>query len=182
MVTASTTDTILPTKGISINYRQNLLVTNIGFQLGIEKYHFQNSKYKVIGIATLLFERKPNVYNSAGFIFGNAIRRTYKYGIYLEHALNVGYLGSYYNFDVYKTDSKGNIVNIGREWTNSFVFGYSIGLGYDFLMLTKTNIQLFLKPNYFIKYPNNDNFFLLNNYYLEAGITVHPKWIKWLSK
>jgi hypothetical protein len=182
-VTATNTDTIIPTKGITINYRQNLWVTNIGVQLGIEKYYFQNSKYKVIGLASLVFERKPGVYNSAGFIFGNTLRRTYKYGIYLEHGLNIEYLGSYYNFDVYKTDSKGNIVNIGREWTNSGIFGYSVGLGYDFSRVIKTNMQLFLKPNFFIiKYPNNDNYSLLNNYYIEAGIVVHPKWIKWLSK
>lgn len=169
---ASDADTTKASKGISICY------IPIGLQLGLENYYFQNEKYKIIGSASVLFQRFPSYYSSAGLIVSSTLRKTGKTGWYFEHGIKFGYLGSYYDFDMYKVKSDGSIVNIGRTWTSSIILGYSVGLGYDFSKMTKVNLQLFFKPGLYYRFPNNDNVFYLNNYSLEFGVILHPKWIK----
>jgi len=158
--------------GISLSYVPN------GGQLGVEKYYLQSNKYKIIGSAHLIYQRFPNYYSSVGLIYSNSLRRTNKLGIYNEHGFQIGYLGSYYDFDMYKTKSDGSIVNIGRKWTSSMIIGYFIGLGYDFSKHTKINLKLFVKPGIYYRFPNNDNVFYLNNYSIEIGLIFHPKWFK----
>jgi len=154
--------------GISLSYIGN------GLQLGVEKFYLKNEKYKIIGSAQVNFQRFPGYYSSAGLIFNSLLRRTYAAGIFLEHGLQFGYLGSYYDFDVYKTNSDGNIVNLGRTWANSVILGYFAGVGYDFLKRTGMDFQLFVKPGFYYRVPNNDNIFYLNNFSFEIGLILHP--------
>jgi hypothetical protein len=176
-IDASDTDTIIFTKGISVSY-WGTLINNNGLLLSLEKYYLQTEKFKIIGSASIVFQRRKNVYTSAGLIVGSALRKTYNWGVFFEYGIKFGYLGSYYDFDFYKTNSDGNIVNIGRKWTNSIILGYSLGLGYNFSKLTKTNLQLFIKPNLYYRFPNYDNIFYFNNYSIEVGLILHPKWFK----
>jgi len=169
---ASDADTTNASKGISICYIQN------GLQLGLENYYFQNEKYKIIGAASVLFQRFPSYYSSAGLVVSSSLRKTGKKGWYYEHGIKFGYLGSYYDFDMYKVKSDGSIVNIGRTWRSSVILGYSVGFGYDFSKKTKANLQLFFKPGLYYRFPNNDNVFYLNNYSIEIGLILHPKWFK----
>lgn len=115
-------------------------------------------------------------YSSAGFILNNMIRRTSKIGIYWEQGIKLGYLGSCYDFDIYNVNSDGDVVDVGRKWVSSAIFGFSVGFSYDFSE-KKTNLQLVFKPGLFCRLPNNDNPFYLNNYSLETGMAFHPKWI-----
>jgi len=169
---ASNADTTKASKGISICYIPN------GLQLGLENYYFQNAKYKIIGSASLLFQRFPSYYTSAGLVVSSILRKTGKFGLYFEQGIKFGYLGSYYDFDMYKVKSDGSIVNIGRTWRSSVILGYSVGFGYDFSKKTKANLQLFFKPGLYYRFPNNDNVFYLNNYSIEIGLILHPKWFK----
>ena len=148
-----------------------------GLRLGIEKTYFQSTKYSVIGSATLQMNRKPDIYTSAGFNFGNTLRRTWKRGFYLEHGINIGYLGRYYDFDIYRTNSDGNIINVGRKWNSTMILGYSIGMGYDFTQKTNTNVKLFLKPGIFYDLLNRTNYYYVNNYSIEIGVVLHPQWL-----
>jgi hypothetical protein len=133
----------------------------------------------VIGSASLIAERKPSIYTAVGILVGNALRRTFKCGVYLEQGIEVGYLGRYYHFDFYEINADGDIVNIGRPWKSSFIGGGFIGAGYDFLRLTRLNLQIFLKPSLYLKIPDDDNYYLLHNRGFEAGVIVHPKWMQW---
>jgi hypothetical protein len=175
---ASNADTSKTLKGISISY-SGIITSNYGIQLGLEKYYLQTEKYKIIGVKSLVIQRKSDAYTLAGVILGSTLRRTFKWGFYFEQGIQIGYLGSYYDFDIYKTNSDGKIINVGRKWFSSGTIGYSAGLGYDFSKTTKINLQLFVKPSLYYRFPYNDNIFFSNNYSLEAGIILHPKWLKW---
>ena len=174
-IKARDTDTTKTLKGISISY-WGTMKHNYGLQIGLEKYYLQSEKFKIIGSASIVCQRKPDIYTSFGIIAGSTLRRTFKRGLYFEHSMKFGYLGSYYDFDMYKTNSDGKIVSIGRKWASSIIVGYSFGLGFDFSKKTKNNFQLFIKPNIYYRAPNNDNIFYLNNYSIEAGLVFHPKW------
>ena len=169
---ADSTKTTVATKGICVSYIRH------GLQVGLENYYFQNEKYKIIGSASLLFQRMPTHYSSAGLILTSTLRRTKKSGWYNENSIYGGYLGSYYDFDLYKTKSDGTIVNVGRSWMSSVILGISVGLGYDFSKKTKINLQVFFKPGLYYRYPNNDSPFYNNDYTIEIGLILHPKWIK----
>ncbi len=163
--------------GISLSYWGNKGTSN-GMQIGYEKYQLQSKKYKIIVGCNLLFEKRKQSYSSFGILASSGLRRTFKFGIFLEYNIKAGYLGSYYPFDFYKTNANGDIVNIGRKVVHSLAFGNSFGFGYDFSTKTKLNLQFLIKPNLYYRYPNNDNPFYLNNFALEAGVILHPKLIK----
>ncbi len=163
-------------KGISLSY-WGTLSNNYGLKLGYQNNYIQTDKYKITGTFSFLVNRKPEIYTSVGLTYESALRRTYKSGMYFEHGIYFGYLGSYYDFDFYRTNNDGIIINVGRKWTSSLIFGYSFAFGYDFSKKTRFNSQLFFKPNIYYKFPNNDNIFYLNNYSIEIGFVIHPKWI-----
>jgi hypothetical protein len=177
-VTASHIDSTKSIKGISISYWNKPLTYTNGFQIGMEKYLLQTEKFKVIFSTTLNLQRRKDVYSAAGLSVGSALRRTYKFGLFLEYGIKLGYQGSYYDFNLYKLNSDDKVVNVGRKWISSAIFGYSFGLGYDFAKVSRLDLQLFVKPNLYYKIPNNDNVFYYNNIGLEAGLTFHPKWFR----
>lgn len=173
---ASGSDTTRTNKSIVVSY-WGTLNNNIGIKLGLEKTRVFSSNYAVYSSISLLINRKPDTYTSAGIVLNSSLRRTGKRGLYFDHGLNFGYLGSYYDFDFYRTNSDNEIVNVGRKWVSSIILGYSFGLGYDFAKKTKTNVQIFIKPGIYYRFPNNDNIFYLNNYSIEMGLALHPKWL-----
>ena len=176
-VFASDNDSIKSAWGISISY-WGTVINSSGIQAGLEKKVLQSEKYTLVNSMSLLTQRRKDIYTSAGLRVGSDLRRTYRWGLYLEHGIRFGYLGSYYDIDIYKIDPDGEIVNIGRKWINSIVLGYSLGFGYDFSKVSKLNMQIFVKPNIYYRVPNNDNPFYLNNFSFEAGLIVHPKFLR----
>lgn len=173
---ASGIDTTRTNKSITVSY-WGTLNNNPGLKVGLEKTRIFSSKYAVISSVSLLVNRKPDIYTSVGAILNSSLRKTGKRGLYLEHGLNFGYLGSYYDFDFYRTNSDNEIVNVGRKWVSSIILGYSFGFGYDFAKTTKKNMQIFIKPGIYYRFPNNDNIFYLNNYTIEMGLALHPRWL-----
>lgn len=171
---ASDMDTTNTSRSIIISY-WGTLNNNPGLKVGVEKTRSFTSKYAVGNSLSLLINRKPDLYTSAGVILNSSLRITGKRGFYFDHTLNFGYLGSYYDFDFYRTNADNQIVNVGRKWVGSIILGYSIGLGYDFSKKTSTDLQLFIKPGIYYRLPNNDNIFFLNNYTVEVGVAFHPK-------
>lgn len=124
--------------------------------------------------ASLFLQQRSDVYTSLTITTGSTLRRNYKCGFYFDHALKLGYAGHYYHFDVYETNSEDEIVNVGHQWTSSFVAGYSFAVGYNFSRIIKQDIRIFAGPNIYLKFPNNDNLFLLNNYNLQIGMVFRP--------
>ncbi|NOU48171.1 MAG: hypothetical protein HOO86_14075 [Bacteroidales bacterium] len=175
-VNALGTDTTRSNKSIIVSY-WGTLSNNPGIKMGLEKTRVFSSKYAVNSSISLLINRKPDIYTSAGIILNSSLRMTGKRGLYFEHGINFGYLGSYYDFDFYRTNSDNEIVNVGRKWVSSVILGYSLGLGYDFSKKTNTNVQIFIKTGLYYRFPNNDNLFYLNNYSVEMGLALHPKWL-----
>ena len=173
---ASGIDTTRTDKSIIVSY-WGTLSNNPGIKIGIEKTRIFSSKYSVNNSLSLLVNRKPDIYTLAGITLSSSLRRTGKSGLYFEHGINFGYLGSYYDFDFYRTNSENEIVNVGRKWLSSIILGYSFGLGYDFAKKTKNNMQIFVKPGIYYRFPNNDNIFYLNNYSIEMGLAIHPNWL-----
>lgn len=173
---ASGIDTTRTDKSIIVSY-WGTLNNNPGIKIGIEKTRIFSSKYSVNNSLSLLVNRKPDIYTLAGITLSSSLRRTGKSGLYFEHGINFGYLGSYYDFDFYRTNSENEIVNVGRKWLSSIILGYSFGLGYDFAKKTKNNMQIFVKPGIYYRFPNNDNIFYLNNYSIEMGLAIHPNWL-----
>jgi len=173
---ALSTDTTQTSKGIVVSY-WGTLNSNPGLKLSFENTRLFTPKYAGNSSISLLINRKPDIYTSAGIVLNSSLRRTGRRGLYFEHGLNIGYMGSYYDFDFYRTNSDNEIVNVGRKWVSSIILGYSFGLGYDFLEKTNRNIQIFIKPGIYYRFPNNDNIFYLNNYSVEIGFALHPKWL-----
>lgn len=175
-VFASEADSTHGNKSMVFSYRGTLR-DNPGLKLGIEKTYLQSSKYTVFGSVSIILNTKPDIYFSAGLTFSSTLRRTGNCGLYFEHELNVGYLGKFYEFNTYRINSSGDIINIGRKWTSSFMVGYSVGIGYDFSKKTKYDLQFYFKPGIYYLLPNKANFFYVNNYSFEAGFALHPKWL-----
>ena len=173
---ASDTDSSLVNRSVIVSY-WGTLDNNLGIKLGLENTRTFSSKYAVINSLSILVNRKPDTYTSAGIVLNGSFRRTGKKGLYFEHGINFGYLGSYYDFDFYRTNSKNEIVNMGKKWVGSIILGYSFGLGYDFAQKTNADVQIFVKPGIYYRFPNNDNIFYLNNYSVELGFALHPKWL-----
>jgi hypothetical protein len=173
-ILASDNDSIKSNWGISVSYWGTAIFNN-GIIIGLEKKMFQSEKYTIVNSLSLCSIRRTDIYTSAGLRFGSDLRRTYQWGLYIEHGIRFGYLGTYYDIDIYKINSDGEIVNIGRKWENSIVLGYSLGFGYDFSKVSKLNMKAFVKPNIYYKFPNNDDPFYFNNYSIEIGLIVYPK-------
>lgn len=173
---ASNPDSTKSNIGIITSYR-GIIDNTPGLSVGIENTYFQSAKYSVLGSATIFLNRKPDVFTSTGFNLGSTLRRTGKRGIYLEHGINIGYLGKYYNFDIYRTNSDGNIVNVGRKLNSTITLGYSIGMGYDFSIKTNTDLKLFIKPGLYYDLINKTNYYYVNNYSIEIGLIFHPQWL-----
>jgi hypothetical protein len=178
---ADSGDTALPSKGISVAFWQTM-GNYQGAQIGLEYSFFQNDRYKVIGCPSLVVQHRADVVTSGGIILEHSVRRTFKPGLFLQQGFRLGYLGSYFPFDVYKTDVDGNVINVGRVLNSAFLFGSSIALGYDFRTLTKVNIQLFIRPNLYFLAPNYVNWVEYSFKSIEAGITFHPIRIRWFAK
>lgn len=151
---------------------------NYGTKVGIGKVIPFSEKYSLHSNLSLIFNRKSGIYSSGGLTIDNFIRRTSNWGGYFEHGINVGYLGSIYDFDLYKTNSQGQIINVGKKWLSSIIFGYSFGIGYDFSKKTKADFQLFFRPGLYFRVPNFDNTFYINSYSIEGGIIWKPKFMK----
>lgn len=166
---ASDLDTLKSNLGLTVSYWQGIK-SETGFQLGVERYTLRAGKYDVIQNASLLIQRRSNVYTSFSLTIGTTLRRNFKWGMFFDHSIRAGYAGHYYDFDSYKTNTNDEIVNVGRKWTSSMIVGYSFALGYNFSKITKQNISIFARPNIFLKFPNKDNLFLLNNFSIEAGV------------
>ncbi|MFC0875794.1 hypothetical protein ACE01N_04325 [Saccharicrinis sp. FJH2] len=176
IIVASNPDSTSRSVGIVVSYR-GIIRNTPGLSLGIEKTYLQSAKYSVLGSATLQLNQKPDVFTSTGFNLGSTLRRTWNSGLYLEHGVNMGYLGKYYNFDIYRTNSDGDIVNTGRKLKSTMTLGYSIGLGYDFSKKANTNIQLFVKPGIYYDLFDRSNYYILNYYSIEMGLIFHPQWL-----
>lgn len=161
-------------KGVSVSYWGNFK-TRRGFSIGIEKYYLESKKYCVVGNTSLVYENRSSLSSALGVVTGSSLRRKFKLGVYSEHGVKLGYWGSYYNFDFYRSRSDGSIVNIGRKWNNAVIVGYTLGLGYDRIKISATHIRLFVKANFYYKVPNYGNVFYLNNYSFETGIVFDPK-------
>jgi len=155
--------------GISIGYWGNGSQSK-GIFLGYQKNLINTEKYKIITGLDLVFEKMPQNYSSYGLIAKTGVRRTLKSGIFFEYYLRAGYLGSYYPFDLYRVNSEGEVINYGKKVFSTFAFGNSIGIGYDFSYKTKLNLQIFINPILYYRYPNNDNPFYTNNTGIQAGV------------
>lgn len=163
-------------KGISVAYFGNLS-DNHGAQVGLENYYLQTAKYKIIGTPTLMIQVKPKSAVTVGIMMNSTLRRTYDWGLFWEHTIKIGYMGSVYKFDFYKINDNNEIVNIGRKWNSSIMLGYAFGLGYDFSKRSNLPAQVFIKPNLFYRFPNFDNPFYLNNFSMEAGMSFQPSFL-----
>lgn len=151
---------------------------NYGAKVGVGRVIPFSEKYSLHSSLSLIINRKSGIYTSGGFTIDNSIRRTSNWGGYWEHGVNIGYLGSIYDFDLYKTNSQGQIINVGNKLLSSVIFGYTFGIGYDFFKKTKTDFQLFFRPGLYFRVPNFDNTFYINSYSIEAGIIWKPKFMK----
>ncbi|MBN1117220.1 MAG: hypothetical protein JXA77_08455 [Bacteroidales bacterium] len=161
---------------LSIGY-WGTLNQSYGVKLGVGRVINFSEKYSLHRNYSLLLNRKPDVYKSAGIAADNIIRRTGNKGFYWEHGINIGYLGSIYDFDLFQTNSQGQIINVGKKWLSSVIFGYSLGFGYDFSKKTKADFQLFFRPGLYHRFPNFDNSFYINQFSIEAGVIWHPKFM-----
>jgi len=162
--------------GISINYWKGFIDGTSGFNVGFERSFLKTQKYNIIGNISIISGTKKESYFMSGIILGNTIRRTYKFGLFFDHSFRLGYLGSYYFDDIYRIKNN-EIVNVHQEWLSSATFGYAFGLGYDFSKISKLDIQLFARPSIFLRYPNFDNLFIMNNINFELGLCFRPDFL-----
>jgi hypothetical protein len=149
-----------------------------GLRAGYEHPFFSAEEFSVYGGAAIAAHHKPDIYTTAEISISNTVRKTFPFGLLVEHGIRIGYLGCYYHFDLYELDDDNNIVNVGREWKSSVVGGYFIGTGYDFSKNTPMNLLFFVRTSLYLKIPNNDSYALFHNNGIEAGITLYPKWLQ----
>jgi hypothetical protein len=171
---ASDTDTLKCRYAFSASNTKGIKSDN-GFNLGIERFAFETGKINVMQNASLLIQQRSDVYTCLTFTIGSTLRRNYKYGFYFDHSIKAGYAGHYYKFDIFETNSNNDIVNVGHKWISSMIVGYSFAVGYNLSGITNQDIRIFAKPNIYLKVPNKNNLFLLNNFYVEMGIAFRPK-------
>ena len=151
---------------------------NYGAKIGVGRVISFTEKYSLHSNLSLIINRKFATYTSSGVSIDNFLRRTSKSGVYWEHGINAGYLGNKYDFDLYQTNNQGQIINVGKKWLSSVVFGYSFGVGYDFSKKTKADFQLFFRSGLYFRVPNFENAFYINSYSIETGVVWKPKFMK----
>ncbi len=166
---ASDKDSLNKVLHFNVSIFKGAIVNTYGLNFGVEKTVFQNDKYKIFCGLNLNSGIKKDAYFSGGLTFSNTLRRTYKFGLFFEHAVKFGYLGSYYSNDLFIIKDE-EIKNIGNRWLSSLTLGYFLGLGYDFSKISKLDFQIFGGTNFFYRVPNFDNMFYFNNISLEAGV------------
>ncbi len=166
---ANDRDTLTKKIYFNLTFFNAAIVKTYGLNFGIEKTLFQNDKYHIINGIKLNSGIKKDAYLMGGFTYSSSLRRTYKFGMFFEHSVRFGYLGSYYFNDLYFIKDE-QIKNIGRKWLSSLTLGYFLGLGYDFSKKSNLDLQIFAGTNFFYRFPNLDNVFYFNNITLEAGI------------
>jgi len=183
--TAQNSDCNSPQRGVSVGYSGPLIGSwwspedaPWGVRFGYENYFLNTEKYYVAGRSSIVFQKMTDKYTAGGITVSSVLQRTFKFGLYIEQNFMLGYLGSYYNFDVYKTNSEGKVVNVGNKLFNSVLYGFGLGIGYDFSKVSNADIKIFFNPNLYNKVPNNDNLFLLYNYSFDFGVVFYPKWLQ----
>jgi len=166
---ANDRDTLKSNLYFNLTYLKAAIVNTYGLNFGIEKTLFQNDKYLISNGIKLNSGVKKDAYLMGGFTYSSSLRKTNKFGLFFEHSVRFGYLGSYYYNDLYIIKDS-EIKNIGKKWLSSLTLGYFLGLGYDFSKTTNLDLQIFAGPNIFYRFPNLDNMFYFNNISLEAGV------------
>jgi len=166
---ASDKDSLNKVLHFNVSIFKGAIVNTYGLNFGIDKTLFHNDKYQIFNGLKLNSVVKKDAYFSSGFAYSNSLRRTYKFGLFLEHSIKFGYLGSYYYNDLFIIKDE-EIKNIGKRWLSSLTLGYFLGLGYDFSKISKFDFQIFAGTNIYYRIPNFDNMFYFNNISLEAGI------------
>jgi hypothetical protein len=66
----------------------------------------------VLQNASLLVQQRSDIYTSLSLTIGSTLRRTYKWGIFIDHSINAGYAGYYYHFDIYETNKDDQIMGV----------------------------------------------------------------------
>lgn len=176
-IVAQEKDVLSSENGISISYF-GAPTKNYGVQALYEIYPIQTNKYKSIVSSSLLFINNPQTFTSYGISVNWGVRRTFKFGLFLNYSFKTGYLGRFYQSDIFLKKNDGEIANFKHRLFNTFLFGNSFGLGYDFSLKSKLDIQLFVNPIIYYRFPNHNNILIKNNLAIEAGITFHPKFHK----
>ena len=153
------------------------LSQNYGVKASAGRMHPLSERYALHTNLSIIVNRKADVYTTLGITLENYIRRTGAWGGYFEHGINIGNLSSRYDFDIYGTNAQGQVVNLGQRWLNGIMFGYALGLGYDFSKKTPADFQVFFRPGLYYRAPNYDNTFYINHFSVEAGVFWQPKFM-----
>lgn len=100
-----------------------------------------------------------------------AYQLIFKKGIYVELAIGVGYLRTFYDVKVFEVDNKGHVKRIPIAGANYFSPNYALGLGKYYWNKKSKITSWYVNLGAYYMYPFNTKFLI--NPYIQSGLTLN---------
>lgn len=158
--------------GYSLGYYGDQ-ISNVGAQIGLERYLSTTKNYQVIGTVLLNGFAVKDAYTAVAITPRVGMRATANFGLTAEMHLGLGYRHTFFQYDDYAINESGQLVSRGKAAQASVMPNLAIGVGYDFRRTTNWPIQYFARMSVNYVYPNR-HFLFEARYALETGIIWVP--------
>jgi hypothetical protein len=141
-----------------------------GFSAGYERHSPVSHTYTALtGAQALVLWR--DYQTSVGATVSCGLRRTARWGLFLDYRLRAGYIADHYGVDFYRF-ADNTVSKIA--WQHSALLGGAAGLGYDFSRKTRLKCEVYTRLYLFGKMtPSENPFTQAENYGIETGIAYH---------
>lgn len=148
-------------------------VINPGFQIGMEYYLATTPNFQVLSSFHYAFFSQADVYQAHLLTPRVGFRYTADFGLTLGSFLGLGYLFRRFEYDQYKLNAQGDLVNVGRAGVSSMVPNVTAELGYDLSRVSDLDVKLYIRPGFQFYYPNGFVTFDAT-YFAEIGLIYVP--------
>jgi len=126
-----------------------------GFNVGTEYVYGQGRQVRFF--QSLQAGYYDNTYNAKALFFmtGPGLRYTFRFGLFADAGLGVGYLHSFHPTEIFAQDASGEYVRVKDNGKPAFVIFGSLGLGWDFSARSGWPICLFVRYQPYLQTPYN---------------------------
>ena len=126
-----------------------------GFNLGTEYVYSQG--HRVRFYQSLQAGYYFNKYNAKALyvMTGPGLRYTFRFGLFVDAGLGIGYLHSFHVTEIFAQDASGEYVRVKDNGKPAFVVFTGLGLGWDFSARIGWPICLFVRYQPYIQTPYN---------------------------
>ena len=143
-----------------------------GFNLGTEYVYTQGRWGRFF--QSLQVGYYYNKYNAKALFLltGAGYRYTFRFGLYADAGLGIGYLHSFHPTEIFAQDGSGEYVRVKDSGKPAFVAFVSLGLGWDFSARIGWPVCLFVRYQPYIQTPYNPTSSIFPQALFHFGVRV----------